>query len=134
MFKVINKESKKVYDVYNIEYNEDSNYIRFLIYDSKIGWIFTSASGYEPYIPFVPNVPQVDYSEFVHTKGTHYYDNHLTTTSSACDACAKNPKNGGDGICHCILGLQTVYATTISTKDYAQGGVSCQNTTVLETE
>ena len=25
-------------------------------------------------------------------------------TASPCDACSNNPKNGGSGICHCILG------------------------------
>ena len=30
----------------------------------------------------------------------------FTTLKSACDVCSKNPKNGGDGICHCTLGLQ----------------------------
>lgn len=23
---------------------------------------------------------------------------------SVCEKCSKNPKNGGDGVCHCILG------------------------------
>ena len=28
---------------------------------------------------------------------------------SACDNCSNNIKNGGSGICHCILGQQTFY-------------------------
>lgn len=28
---------------------------------------------------------------------------------SACDNCPNNIKNGGSGICHCILGQQTFY-------------------------
>ena len=28
---------------------------------------------------------------------------------SPCDNCSNNPKNGGSGICHCILGQQTIY-------------------------
>ena len=27
---------------------------------------------------------------------------------SPCDCCSNNPKNGGSGICHCILGQQPV--------------------------
>lgn len=27
----------------------------------------------------------------------------------ACDNCSNNIKNGGSGICHCILGQQTIY-------------------------
>ena len=27
---------------------------------------------------------------------------------SPCDYCSNNPKNGGSGICHCILGQQPV--------------------------
>ena len=27
----------------------------------------------------------------------------------ACDNCSNNIKNGGSGICHCILGQQTFY-------------------------
>ena len=31
------------------------------------------------------------------------------TEASPCDGCAQNPKNGGSGVCHCILGTQVVY-------------------------
>ena len=29
---------------------------------------------------------------------------NYTTDGSPCDRCSNNPKNGGSGICHCILG------------------------------
>ena len=29
--------------------------------------------------------------------------------SSACDGCSNNPKNGGSGICFCILGSPVIY-------------------------
>lgn len=29
--------------------------------------------------------------------------------SSPCVHCSNNPRNGGSGICHCTLGLQTIY-------------------------
>lgn len=36
------------------------------------------------------------------------YYNYVSTTPSTskgiCEFCPTNPKNGGDGICHCILG------------------------------
>ena len=28
--------------------------------------------------------------------------------SQACNKCPSNPKNGGDGICHCTLGLPEI--------------------------
>ena len=30
------------------------------------------------------------------------------TEASPCDGCAQNPKNGGSGICNCILGLPKI--------------------------
>lgn len=27
-----------------------------------------------------------------------------TTAKNACEYCSNNPKNGGSGVCHCILG------------------------------
>lgn len=29
--------------------------------------------------------------------------------NSACLYCGNNPRNGGNGICHCILGQQAIY-------------------------
>lgn len=29
--------------------------------------------------------------------------------NKACENCSSNPKNGGTGICNCILGQQTIY-------------------------
>lgn len=29
--------------------------------------------------------------------------------SDPCEYCSNNPKNGGSGICHCILGSKVVY-------------------------
>jgi hypothetical protein len=26
-----------------------------------------------------------------------------------CKYCAKHPANGGDGVCHCILGIESIY-------------------------
>ena len=28
---------------------------------------------------------------------------------SPCENCNNNPKNGGSGICHCVLGSQVIY-------------------------
>ena len=32
-----------------------------------------------------------------------------TGVPSACARCKNNPNNGGSGICHCTLGMQTIY-------------------------
>lgn len=31
-------------------------------------------------------------------------------TNSNCEHCSNNPKNGGSGICHCILGGTPIYS------------------------
>ena len=47
---------------------------------------------------------------------TDWDSTHLDTSSTitafgreACENCPSNPKNGGDGICFCILGQNIVY-------------------------
>lgn len=32
----------------------------------------------------------------------------IKQNKKACEHCPKNPKNGGDGICHCILGVPKI--------------------------
>ena len=32
-----------------------------------------------------------------------------TFQNNSCDKCPTNAKNGGSGICHCILGQQAIY-------------------------
>lgn len=34
---------------------------------------------------------------------------HEDAFPSPCDDCTNNPKNGGNGICGCILGQQIIY-------------------------
>lgn len=40
------------------------------------------------------------------------YDTSNTYDKTACTNCSNNPKNGGSGICNCILGMQSYYSTT----------------------
>jgi len=37
---------------------------------------------------------------------TYTYSNQ---TNSYCEYCSNHPKNGGSGICHCILGTPIIY-------------------------
>ena len=37
---------------------------------------------------------------------TPYVDNNIP---APCRNCSNHPSNGGSGICHCILGIQTIY-------------------------
>lgn len=37
-----------------------------------------------------------------------YNDNDISNTPSPCTTCSNHPKNGGSGICHCILGLPKI--------------------------
>ena len=39
--------------------------------------------------------------------GINFYDKF--DTPSACVNCSNNPKNGGSGICNCILGSPIIY-------------------------
>ena len=38
-----------------------------------------------------------------------FWSNNRDTFPSPCRNCRNNPANGGNGICHCILGTQTIY-------------------------
>ena len=38
-----------------------------------------------------------------------FYTNNMNTYPSPCTNCSNNPANGGSGVCHCILGFQTIY-------------------------
>lgn len=37
------------------------------------------------------------------------YVDYPFTIANACMNCSNNPKNGGSGICHCILGNNVIY-------------------------
>jgi len=36
-------------------------------------------------------------------------DTYSNQTNSYCEYCSNHPKNGGSGICHCILGTPIIY-------------------------
>lgn len=38
-----------------------------------------------------------------------FYFDKLNTAADPCQYCSNSPKNGGSGICHCILGTRTFY-------------------------
>lgn len=48
MFKVMNKETEKVFEVYNIRYDAITGYPQFLIYDDG-QWLCRSAKFFKPY-------------------------------------------------------------------------------------
>ena len=35
-------------------------------------------------------------------------ENRFEQAAEACERCSNNPKNGGSGVCWCILGMQTI--------------------------
>ena len=39
------------------------------------------------------------------TTENYFYDDN----NSQCNNCPNNPRNGGNGICHCILGTHGIY-------------------------
>ena len=38
-----------------------------------------------------------------------YFTPQFYDYSNPCQCCSNNPKNGGSGICHCILGNPIIY-------------------------
>ena len=40
---------------------------------------------------------------------TESFTYELPFSNSACDGCVNNPKNGGSGICNCIIGSMTMW-------------------------
>lgn len=38
-----------------------------------------------------------------------FYFDKLSTAADPCQYCSNSPKNGGSGICNCILGNRTFY-------------------------
>ena len=51
----------------------------------------------------------MDIYEFDDAKFFDHLIKTNTNTNKPCDNCPNNPKNGGSGICNCILGLQDIY-------------------------
>lgn len=45
-----------------------------------------------------------DYVDFWDYDRRYYNDYTKDAKPSSCDYCSNNPKNGGSGICHCIIG------------------------------
>ena len=54
-----------------------------------------------PYPGYFKEVPNVATSTFT--------DIDFAFQNDACSKCSQNPKNGGSGICHCTLGIKTIY-------------------------
>ena len=48
MFKVIRKEDEKVFDVYDVRYDNTTGFAQFLIYEDT-QWIIRSAKFFKPY-------------------------------------------------------------------------------------
>ena len=38
----------------------------------------------------------------------NFYSDKSITWNDPCESCSNNRKNGGSGVCHCVLGNQTV--------------------------
>lgn len=60
-------------------------------------------------IPFVDNSNWPDTTEINKSiRFTPMVPSDKAYNGSPCDYCSNNPKNGGSGICHCILGLPQI--------------------------
>lgn len=53
--------------------------------------------GGNTYTPIINHLPLYDYET-----------SDKTSTRGICEFCPTNPRNGGDGICHCILGSMDI--------------------------
>lgn len=63
---------------------------RFIDGESVIKWLYRPYSNEESY-------SNIDIEKIINSQ------------PSPCDKCMNNPKNGGNGICNCTLGTQTIY-------------------------
>lgn len=70
---------------------------------TKCGWHWDGERGDYIKIPFTPPVddPVIDPCTPSRT--------YTTAIPTPCIGCSNHPSNGGNGICNCILGLQTIY-------------------------
>ena len=57
--------------------------------------------------------------EYITTTGNEEFNKKYSLwnsdSSDPCEHCPNNPKNGGSGVCHCILGIPKVTCTTLGT-------------------
>lgn len=67
------------------------------------GWTWEDSKEEVVRIPFNPNKPKV------YQKRYHPLPPSDVNYNKSCEFCSNNPKNGGSGICHCILGSQVFY-------------------------
>ena len=70
------------------------------------GWSWEGEQEEVVRVPFGGNNPNItkqpSLNDYINTSYT------LNTEQSPCDNCSNNVKNGGSGICNCILGLPKV--------------------------
>lgn len=70
------------------------------------GWYWEGEQEKVVRVPFGGNNPDIIKQPSLNDyRNTPYGFN---TAPSPCDNCSNNPKNGGSGVCNCILGLPTV--------------------------
>ena len=63
-------------------------------------------------IPYIGQLEQGQYGDSFYPYGVDeykFFEYKLKDKPDPCKNCPNNPANGGSGICHCILGIPTVY-------------------------
>lgn len=75
------------------------------------GWNWIGEAEEVVRVPFGgnSNFDTVTRPETLTTRLTPIAPSDKAYDGSPCQYCSNNPRNGGSGICHCILGQQTIY-------------------------
>lgn len=75
------------------------------------GWSWTGVPEEIVRVPFkkeeIVRVPFKKYDDYININNFDLDNSYKQIKQSTCDGCSNNPKNGGSGICHCILGSMT---------------------------
>lgn len=72
------------------------------------GWYWEGEPEQVTRVPFGGNTYQPNLNNYILERFTPMQTSDSAFDSSHCKHCSNNPKNGGSGICHCILGQRNM--------------------------
>ena len=76
---------------------------------SNCGWYWEGAAEEVMRVPFGGNAYASNRTDYILERYMPMQPSDAAFDSSPCKNCSNNSKNGGSGICHCILGQQKMF-------------------------
>lgn len=73
------------------------------------GWFWEGEPEQVTRVPFGGNSYQPSSNDYILERYMPMQPSDAASDNSPCKHCSNNPRNGGSGICHCILGQRTFY-------------------------